>query len=46
MSPSAQNMKSGLDALSIAENDSGGAKLENGTQRPRYRRKLVRARKT
>jgi hypothetical protein len=35
-------MKTGLDALGIAENESGREKQENGTRRPRYRRKRVR----
>jgi hypothetical protein len=42
----AQNMKTGADALGTAENESGRAKHENGTRRPRYRRKRVEARKT
>jgi hypothetical protein len=42
----AQNMKMGPDALGTAENMSGSAKYENGTGRPRYRRKWVRTRKT
>jgi hypothetical protein len=46
MSPSAQNMKTGRGALGNAENEFASAKLENGSQRPRYRRKRVRARKT
>jgi hypothetical protein len=37
MSPGAQNMKTGPDVLDTAENESGSAKLENGTRRPRYR---------
>jgi hypothetical protein len=45
-SPRARNMKKGPDALSTVENESGGAKRENETRRPRYRRKLDRARKT
>jgi hypothetical protein len=36
-SPGAQNMKTGPDALGIAENESGRAKHENRTRRPRYR---------
>jgi hypothetical protein len=44
-SPGAQNMKTEVDALGIAENESGRSKHENGTRRPRYRRKRVRARK-
>jgi hypothetical protein len=39
-------MKTTLDALGTAENESGIAKPENGTRRPRFRRKLVRERKT
>jgi hypothetical protein len=39
-------MKTGPDDLGTVENDSWIAKLENGTRRPRYRRKRVRARKT
>jgi hypothetical protein len=35
----AQNMITGLEPLCTAENDSGRAKYENGTRRPRYRRK-------
>jgi hypothetical protein len=46
MSPAAQNMKTGPDALGNAENNSGSEKHENGTRRPRYRRKRVRERKT
>jgi hypothetical protein len=41
----AQSMKTRPDAFSTAENESGRAKHENGTRRPRYRRKLVRERK-
>jgi hypothetical protein len=40
MSLGAQNMKTRHDALSTAENESGRAKLENGTRRPWYRRKM------
>jgi hypothetical protein len=40
------NMKTSSDALGTAENESGSAKQENGTRRPRYRRKRVRERKT
>jgi hypothetical protein len=36
MSPDAQNMKIGVDALATAENESGSAKLKNGTRRPQY----------
>jgi hypothetical protein len=45
-SPGAQNVKSEPDALGTAENESGSAKRENGTRRPRYRRKRVRERET
>jgi hypothetical protein len=45
-SPSAQNKKTGPDALGTAENESGHAKHENGTGLPRYHRKRVRERKT
>jgi hypothetical protein len=41
-----QNMKMRPDALGTAENEFGSAKYENGTRRPRYRRKRVRERKT
>jgi hypothetical protein len=44
--PGAQNVKMGPNALVTAENKSGRANLENGTRRPRYRRKRVWARKT
>jgi hypothetical protein len=44
-SPGAQNMKTGPDAIGIAENEFGSAKHENGIRRTRYRRKWVRARK-
>jgi hypothetical protein len=46
MSLGAQNMKTGPDALGNAKNMSGSAKYENGSRRPRYRRKRVRARET
>jgi hypothetical protein len=46
MSPGAQRMETGLDALRTAENDYGYAKHGNGTRHPRYRRKCVRERKT
>jgi hypothetical protein len=46
MSPGAQNMKTGHDALCTAKNESGSAKQENTTRRPRYLRNLVRERKT
>jgi hypothetical protein len=39
-------MKTGLDALGTAENESGHAKHENMTPHPPYRRKQVRERKT
>jgi hypothetical protein len=39
-------MKTGPEVLGTAENESGGAKHENGTRRPRYCRKRVRERKT
>jgi hypothetical protein len=39
-------MKMGPDALGTTENDCGCANPENGTQRPRYRRKRVRESKT
>jgi hypothetical protein len=32
-------MKMGPDAYGTAENESGSEKHENGTRRPRYRRK-------
>jgi hypothetical protein len=35
--PGAQNMKTGIDALGTAENDSSSAKHENGTRRTRHR---------
>jgi hypothetical protein len=35
----AQNMKTGPGALGTVENEFGSAKHENGTRRPRYRRK-------
>jgi hypothetical protein len=41
MSPRAQNMKTGPDVLGTAENESGSAKLKNGTRRPRYRGRRV-----
>jgi hypothetical protein len=46
MSPTAQNMKTGPDALGTAENESDNAKHENGTRRTRHRRNRVRERKT
>jgi hypothetical protein len=48
-------MKTGLDALGTAENESGsakyenesgGAKRENASRRPRYSQKHVRERET
>jgi hypothetical protein len=45
-SPGVQNMKTGPDALGTAENKFGRTKHENGTRRPRSRRKRVRERKT
>jgi hypothetical protein len=39
-------MNTGLEDLGTDENESGSAKHENGTQRPRYRRKCARERKT
>jgi hypothetical protein len=39
-------MKTRPDALGTAENESGGAKLEKATRRPRYSQKHVRERKT
>jgi hypothetical protein len=46
MSQGAQNMKTGPDAIGNVEKESGRPKYENGTRRPRYRLKRVRARKT
>jgi hypothetical protein len=46
MTPGAQNIKSGPDALAIAENESGSAKHENGTQCLRYSQEQVRERKS
>jgi hypothetical protein len=46
MSSGAQKMKTGPDARGIVENESGSAKHENGTRRPRKRRKQVREHKT
>jgi hypothetical protein len=46
MSPGAQNMKTGPNALVSAENMSGSGKHENGTRRIRHRRKLFRERIT
>jgi hypothetical protein len=39
-------MKTGPGALGTAKNEFGRAKHENGTRRPWYRLKRVRARKT
>jgi hypothetical protein len=39
-------MKTGPDALGTAENKYENIKYENGTRRPRYRRKRVREHKT
>jgi hypothetical protein len=38
-------MNIGPDALGTAENESGSAKHEKGSRRPRYRRKCVEERK-
>jgi hypothetical protein len=46
MSPGAQNIKTRPAVLGTAENDSRRAKHENGTRRPRDRRKYVPERKT
>jgi hypothetical protein len=46
MNPGAQNIKMGINVLGTAENEFGNAKYEIETQRPPYRRKRVRARKT
>jgi hypothetical protein len=45
-SPGAQNMKTEHDAHCTAQNEFGSAKHENGSRRPRYRRKRVRECKT
>jgi hypothetical protein len=42
MGSRAQNMKTGADALGIAENGSESAKHENWTRRPRYCPQWVR----
>jgi hypothetical protein len=42
----AENIKKGPDALDTVENESGSAKHQNGTRRPRYRRKRIWERKT
>jgi hypothetical protein len=39
MSNGAQNLKTGPDAVDIAENESGSAKHENETRRTQYRQK-------
>jgi hypothetical protein len=44
--PGAQHMKTRPNALRTTENESGCAKHENGTRRPRYHRKRVREHKT
>jgi hypothetical protein len=46
MSLGAQNIIMGPESVRTAENESGCAKHENGTRRPQYRQKRVRARKT
>jgi hypothetical protein len=46
MSPAAQNMKTGADALGTVEKEFGSAKHENGSRHPRYRRKSVREQKS
>jgi hypothetical protein len=46
MSPGAQNMKTGHDALGSAQNWFGSAEHENGNRRRRYRQKRVREHKT
>jgi hypothetical protein len=46
MSQGAQNMNTGPDALYTAENESGRAKHEIGSRRPRYCQKRIRERKT
>jgi hypothetical protein len=45
-SPGAQNVNTGHDAHSTAENESRSAKQENETRRPQYGRKYFRERKT
>jgi hypothetical protein len=45
MSLGAQNKKMRSDVLGTSENETGSAKYENGTRRPRYRRKRVWERK-
>jgi hypothetical protein len=46
MSPGEQNKRTGPDGPGTAGNESGSAKRENGTRRPRYHQKRVRERKT
>jgi hypothetical protein len=46
MSLGAQHKKSGTDALGTTENEARSEKQENGTRRPRYRRKWFSERKT
>jgi hypothetical protein len=46
MSPGAQNMKTGPDALGTIQNESSRAKYENWTRRLMYRGNRVRERKT
>jgi hypothetical protein len=46
MSPGVQNMKTTANVIDFAEKVSWRSKLENGTRRPRYRKKRVRERKT
>jgi hypothetical protein len=41
----AQNLQMGPDALGSVKNESGSAKVENGTRHPRYRTKRVWVRK-
>jgi hypothetical protein len=41
MNPREENMKTGLDAVSTSLNESGSAKHENMTQRPRFRQKWL-----
>jgi hypothetical protein len=45
MTPGAQNMKTGHDALGTAENESGRANHENGSRRPRNRQNESRSAK-
>jgi hypothetical protein len=46
MNRGAQNVKTGTDAHDTVENESGSAKHEIETGRPKYRRKRARARET